>query len=119
MISTGFPLEITITAPLAERMIPANFIQFNFSLKMQEDSTVIKIGLVVTMSADRPALMNFSPWKTVIVGEDAGQAEKDHRNNLPALTRGSRLRLSERLRGESTKQWQSAKTPPKTGPGFL
>jgi hypothetical protein len=62
MSSNGFPLEITITVPLTENMMPANFIQFNFSLKTQGDSTVIKIGLVVTMSADRPALMNFSPY---------------------------------------------------------
>ena len=61
--SSRFPLEITMTAPIKDKMIPANLYFVNFSLKTIIENKVIKEGFKETIIAARLAATCFNPMK--------------------------------------------------------
>jgi hypothetical protein len=57
------PWEITINAPVKERIIPVNLNLVNFSLSIKAESIVIREGFKDMIIEARLAVINFNPEK--------------------------------------------------------
>ena len=62
-ITRRFPWEITINAPIRERIIPVNLNLVNFSLSIKAESIVITEGFKEIIIEARLAVINFNPEK--------------------------------------------------------